>query len=234
MRELVYILKELTALPMFGIALTITTYAFGVWLNRKARTPLVNPLLISVILIVCVLLVFRIPYENYQSGGQMIELFLGPATAALAVKIYEQFELFKKNWLPIFAGAAVGAGASILCVTLMCRMFSLDEVLVASMMPKSVTTAIAVPLSVQNGGDASITVAAVIFTGILGAVFAPALIRLFRISDPVEAGIAIGTNSHALGTAKAIEIGDVEGAMSGIAIGIAGAITVVYMIFIKL
>ena len=162
----------------------------------------------------------------------MIELFLAPATAVLAVKIYEQFKLLRENWLPLLAGAAVGSAVSILCVTLMCRMFFLDEVLLASLLPKSVTTAIAVPLSEQNGGIASITVAALIFTGILGAVFAPALIRLFRIKDPVEAGIAIGTSSHALGTTKAIEIGDVEGAMSGVAIGVAGLITVIYIMFL--
>ena len=232
MSELLASLRELTALPMFGITLTIAAYAFGVWLNRRTRTPLANPLLVSVVLIVCVLTAFRIPYENYQPGGGMIELFLAPATAALAVKIYAQFRLLKANWLPILAGAAVGSAVSILCVTLMCRMFFLDGALLASLLPKSVTTAIAVPLSEQNGGIVSITVAALIFTGILGAVFAPALIRLFRIQDPVEAGIAIGTSSHALGTTKAVEIGDVEGAMSGIAIGVAGLITVIYMMFL--
>lgn len=232
MTEFIHALKELTATPMFGVTLTIAAYAFGVWLNHKAKTPLVNPLLTAVVLIVCILLAFQIPYENYQPGGEMIELFLAPATAALAVKIYEQFKLLKENWLPIISGAAVGSAVSIFCVNLMCRMFSLDEALTASLLPKSVTTAIAVPLSEQNGGIASITVAALIFTGILGAVFAPALIRLFRIKDPVEAGIAIGTSSHALGTTKAIEIGDVEGAMSGIAIGIAGLITVIYMLFL--
>ena len=232
MNEFLASLRALTALPMFGITLTIAAYAFGVWLSRRARTPLVNPLLAAVVLVVCVLLAFRIPYETYRPGGRMIELFLAPATAVLAVKIYEQFKLLRENWLPILAGAAVGSAVSILCVTLMCRMFFLDEVLLASLLPKSVTTAIAVPLSEQNGGIASITVAALIFTGILGAVFAPALIRLFRIKDPVEAGIAIGTSSHALGTTKAIEIGDVEGAMSGVAIGVAGLIKVIYIIFL--
>ncbi len=232
MNELSALWNEVTALPIFGIALTIFAYAFGVWLGRRARTPLVNPMLTALLLIIAVLLVFRIPYENYTAGGDVISIFLAPATAVLAVKIYEQLRLLKENWLPILVGCAVGSAASVICVILLCRLFFLDETLLASMLPKSVTTAIAIPLSEENGGLAAVTVAAVVFTGILGAVFSPFLIRLFRIQNPIEAGIAIGTCSHALGTTKAIEIGDVEGAMSGIALGVSGLITVLYVTFL--
>ena len=226
------IIQNITAEPSFGVMLTLLTYSIGVWLNRKTKTPLVNPMLVSVILIISVLLIFRIPYENYRSGGSIIELFLTPVTALLAVKIYEQLRLLKENWLPIFVGAAVGSAVSILCVILLCKVFTLDDVLLVSLLPKSVTTAIAVPLSEQNGGIVSVTVVSLVATGIMGAVFSPFFIKLLRIKNPVEAGIAIGTSSHALGTSKAIEIGDIEGAMSSCAIGIAGLITAMYILFI--
>ncbi len=224
-------IKELTISPLFGISVTVFAYAIGVWLNRKAKTPLVNPMLISLFIIIGVLLVFDIPYENYQIGGDMVEIFLAPATALLAVKIYQQFDRLKENWLPVLLGTAVGSAVSIVCVILLCRLFLLDQELLASLLPKSVTTAIAVPLSEQAGGLVPVTVAAVVITGVFGAVFAPLMIRVFGVKDPVEAGLAIGTCSHALGTTKAIEIGDVEGAMSGVALGVAGLITVIYTAF---
>ncbi len=231
MNNLLSILKDLTATPFFGIALTVFAYAIGVWLNRKAKTPLVNPMLVSLCLIIAFLVVFRIPYENYQIGGEMIELFLAPATALIAVKIYQQFDRLKENWLPVLLGTAVGSAVSMLCVIFLCRVFFLDQELLASLLPKSVTTAIAVSLSEQAGGLVPVTVAAVVITGVFGAVFAPLMIRVFGVKDPVEAGLAIGTCSHALGTTKAIEIGDVEGAMSGVALGVAGLITVIYTVF---
>lgn len=224
------IMNDITANPSFGIMLTLLTYSFGVWLNRKAKTPLVNPMMISVLLNICVLLAFRIPYSNYLAGGEVIEIFLTPVTALLAVKIYEQLHIIKENWIPIIAGTSVGSAASVVCVVVMSKAFGLEDVLTASMLPKSVTMAIAVPLSVQNGGIASITAVCLLVTGLLGAVFSPFLIKLFRIKNPIEAGLAIGTSSHALGTTKAIEIGDVEGAMSSCAIGIAGLITAVYIL----
>ncbi len=231
MNEFLAGVYALTAEPVFGITLSIFAYALGVWINRKTKTPLTNPLLIAVLLVIGVLLLFRIPYENYQKGGTVIEIFLIPATAAIAVKIYEQFPLLRRNWFPILMGTAVGAAVSVLCVLGLCRLFFLEEELLFSLLPKSVTTAIAVSLSEQYGGIAAVTVAAVLITGITGAVFAPFLLRLFRVKNPVEAGIAIGTSSHALGTTKAIELGDEEGAMSGIALGVAGLITVFYLMF---
>lgn len=224
------IIFEITSDPSFGIMLTLLTYSFGVWLNRKAKTPLVNPMMISVVLNICVLLSCNISYDNYMAGGSVIEIFLTPVTALLAVKIYEQLKVIKENWIPIIAGTAVGSAASIICVFVMCKAFGLEEVLVSSMLPKSVTMAIAVPLSVQNGGIASITAVCLLITGILGAVFSPYMIRIMKIKNPIEAGIAIGTSSHALGTTKAIEIGDIEGAMSSCAIGIAGFITAIYIL----
>lgn len=232
MNSFMEILKEFTSQPLFGVTLTIFTYIAGVKINRALKTPIANPNLISTFIVIAVLLIFGIPYDDYNQGGKIIEIFLAPATAALALKIYQQMHLLKKYWLPVLLGTAVGAATSIIVVYFMCKWAGLDEALTASLLPKSVTTAIAIPLSEQNGGIASVTVFCLVVTGIFGAMFSPTLIKLFRIKNPVEAGIAIGTSSHALGTTKAIELGDIEGAMSGCAMAITGLITVLYLMFI--
>lgn len=220
-------MRELLASPYFGIFLSIAAYALGCGLNRKFRTPLCNPLLIAIVLVVGVLLVFRIPYEDYNAGGEIISLFLAPATACLAVGIYAKLAVLKQYWLPILVGAVAGSASSMLSVYALCRLLGLDEQLTVSLLPKSVTTPIAVGIVESAGGLTPITVVAVIVTGILGAILAPTMIRLFRISDPVAAGLAIGASSHAVGTSKAVELGEVEGAMSGLAIGVCGVVTVV-------
>ena len=178
-------------------------------------------------LVVGVLLVFRIPYEDYNAGGEIISLFLAPATACLAVGIYAKLAVLKQYWLPILVGAVAGSASSMLSVYALCRLLGLDEQLTVSLIPKSVTTPIAVGIVESAGGLTPITVVAVIVTGILGAILAPTMIRLFRISDSVAAGLAIGACSHAVGTSKAVELGEVEGAMSGLAIGVCGVVTVV-------
>lgn len=218
--------------PLFGIVLCIFTFEIGVWLNRKTHSPLANPLLIAVALCIAFLQIFSIPLAAFNEGGRMISMFLAPATAALALSIYGQIDVLKKNLLPIAAGTLVGSLTSIISVLGLCKLFGLSDELTASLIPKSVTTPIAMEISQQQGGIVSITVAAVIVTGIFGAIFAPTLLKLFRVKDPVEAGIAIGTCSHALGTSKAVELGEVEGAMSGIAIGAAGIFTVLLSMFL--
>ena len=221
-------MEELLASPYFGIALSVAAFGVGVKLNRKLKTPICNPLIIAIVLIVAVLLIFRIPYESYNVGGEIINMFLAPATACLAVAIYTKIDILKQYWLPIVIGCAAGSAASMGSVYLLCRLFGLDESMTASLLPKSVTTPIAVSIAEPAGGVVPITVVAVIFTGILGGIFAPLLINIFRISDPIAAGLAIGASSHAVGTSKAIELGEVEGAMSGLAIGICGLITVLF------
>ncbi|HIW42693.1 MAG TPA: LrgB family protein [Candidatus Mediterraneibacter vanvlietii] len=221
-------MEELLASPYFGIALSVAAFGVGVKLNRKLKTPICNPLIIAIVLIVAVLLIFRIPYESYNVGGEIINMFLAPATACLAVAIYTKIDILKQYWLPIVIGCAAGSAASMGSVYLLCRLFGLDESMTASLLPKSVTTPIAVSIAEPAGGVVPITVVAVIFTGILGGIFAPLLIKIFRISDPIAAGLAIGASSHAVGTSKAIELGEVEGAMSGLAIGICGLITVLF------
>lgn len=221
-------MNEIFTSPYFGVALSILTFGIGVKLHQKLKTPVCNPLIIAIVLTSAVLLVFQIPYDAYNAGGEIINMFLAPATACLAVAIYTKLEILKQYWLPILVGCAAGSAASMASVYGLCRLFGLDESLTVSLMPKSVTTPIAVSIAEPAGGVVPITVVAVIFTGILGGIFAPLLIRLFRVSDPVAAGLAIGACSHAVGTSKAIELGEIEGAMSGLAIGICGIITVLF------
>ena len=211
-------MSEIFESPYFGVALSVIAFWIGVKLNRKLKTPVCNPLIIAIVLVSAVLLIFRIPYESYDQGGEIINMFLAPATACLAVAVYTKLQILKEYALPILVG--------------WCRLFGLDESLTVSLIPKSVTTPIAVSIAEPAGGMVPITVVAVIFTGILGGIFAPFLIRLFRVSDPVAAGLAIGASSHAVGTSKAIELGEVEGAMSGLAIGICGIITVLFSMIV--
>lgn len=226
------ILENLTSSPFFGICLTIFAYELGCLINRRLKTPIANPLMIAVALVILTLKLCRIPFSNYNRGGTFITMFLAPATASLAVNIYAQLEQLKKRLFPVLVGALAGSCASIGCILLLSKLFGLDGALTASLVPKSVTTPIAMGISEQLGGIVPVTVAAVVVTGIVGAVFAPVFIRLFRVNDPVAVGLAIGVSSHALGTTKALEIGQVEGAMSGIAIGIAGLITVILAQFL--
>ena len=223
---------ELCASPMFGIALSILTFWIGVKIQKKTKLVICNPLIISIVLCIGVLLIFKIPYESYNEGGSIINMFLGPATACLAVSIYTKLELLKKNWLPILVGCAAGSLTSMVSVFLLCKLIGLDESMTMSLIPKSVTTPIAVSISGAHGGIVPVTVVAVIFTGILGSMLAPTLIRIFRMKDSITAGLAIGACSHAVGTSKAIEIGETEGAMSGLAIGICGILTVLFSLFL--
>lgn len=225
-------MKELVSSPYFGVALSVAAFGIGVKLNQKIKSPICNPLIIAIVLVVAVLLVFHISYEEYNEGGQIINMFLAPATACLAVAIYSKMEVLKQYWLPVLVGCTAGSAASMGSVYVMCRLFGLENELMVSLIPKSVTTPIAVSISEPAGGVVPITVVAVIFTGILGGIISPLLIKIFRVSDPVAAGLAIGASSHAVGTSKAIELGEVEGAMSGLAIGICGIITVLFSMII--
>ena len=223
---------SLFASPYFGIALSTVAYLLGVRLQKKTGLVLCNPLIVAIVLVSAVLLIFRIPYESYDVGGAVINLFLAPATACLAVSIYTKAALLRQYWLPILVGCTAGSLASMGSVWVLCRLFGLDEAMTASLLPKSVTTPIATSVAESHGGILPITVVAVIFTGILGSILAPTLIRLFRIKDPVVAGLSIGACSHAVGTSRALELGETEGAMSGLAIGVCGILTVIFSLFL--
>ncbi len=212
--------------PVFGIGISLLTFYAGGLLYKKTGSPLMNPLVISMVMIIIFLLGFHISFEDYNRGGQFISFFLGPATVILAVPLYKKISLLKENVVPILAGISIGSAAGIASIIVMCKMFGLNELVSISMIPKSVTTPIGIEISSQLGGLPSITVAAIVFTGIAGVLLGPMVCKLFRIDNKVAVGVAIGTSSHALGTTKAVELGEIEGAMSGLAIGIAGLITV--------
>lgn len=225
-------MAEIFNTPYFGISLTIIAFLIGQKIQKKTGLLICNPLIIAVVIIVGILLILKIPYESYQQGGSIINMFLAPATACLAVSIYNKIQILKENWLPILVGCACGSLASMASVYAMCKLFRLDDAITAAMLPKSLTTPIAVSVAESLGGVSSITVVVVIFTGILGSIFAPTLIKVFRVNDPMTAGLSIGACSHAIGTSKALQIGETEGAMSGLAIGICGIFTVIFSMFI--
>ena len=215
--------------PVFYLALTLLAFSAGQWVNKKTGPPLANPLLIGCILVGAYLVLVGVPLEEYNEGGGVLTLCLTPATISLALPIYRQFEVLKKHLLPILAGAFAGSLASIGSVYVFGKLFGLDAQLICSLLPKSVTTPIGVALSESMGGLTAVTAIAIVFTGIVGAVFLPTALKLLGIQHPVVTGIAIGTASHAVGTSRALELGEIEGAMSGLAIGIAGLITAVLL-----
>ena len=219
--------------PFFGIALTVLAYWLGVQAQKRTGLVICNNMIVSVALLIAVLTLFHIPYEAYYEGGSVINMFLGPATACMAVTIYAKKDLLKRNWLPVLVGCLTGVVVSVGSILVMSRLFGLDAAMTASLLPKSVTTPIATAVSEGHGGIVSITVAAVIVTGILGNLTAPFLVKLFRVKDPVAVGLGIGACSHAMGTAKALEMGETEGAMSGLVIGMCGIITAVAALFFE-
>ena len=218
--------------PFFGLVLTCAAWCLGCWVQNRTRLVLLNPLVVAVAFILAVLAALDIPYSSYQLGGDMISLMLGPVTAVLALNIYHQRTLLREYFWPVLAGCLAGTLTSVGSVLLLCRLLSLDSAIAVSLLPKSVTTAIAVAISDAGGGIQSITVAAVIIAGAVGAIFAPLFAKLFRITDPVAEGVAIGACSHALGTAKAMEIGQLQGAMSSIAICVCGIMTSLLALFL--
>ena len=220
-------MSDLFAAPYFGVLLTVVAYWVATKIQRKTGHVLCNNMLLGALFVIIVLKVFNIPYDSYYVGGGIINYLLGPATACMAVNIYIRWEMLKKNFLPILVGCTVGVVTSLGSILLMCRLFGLDEIMTVSLLPKSVTTPIATAVSSAQGGVPSITVAAVIVTGILGNLVAPILVKVFRTKDPVAAGLGIGACSHAIGTARALELGETEGAMGGLAIGLCGIITAV-------
>lgn len=213
--------------PIFGILLSVIAFEIGIIISKKTKNPLLNPLLLAIIIVIVFLLGFGIPKEKYDLGGSFILFFLGPATVVLAVPLYKQIELLKKDFVPILVGIIAGSVTSIMSVILLSKLFRIDLNVAVSMLPKSVTTAIGMEISKEIGGIVSLSVAVIVLTGITGAVIGPGLLKLFRISDDVAQGVAIGTASHAVGTSKAMELGETQGAMSGLSIGIAGIATVI-------
>ena len=214
----------------FGVFISVVTYEIGALIKRKWNVAIFNPLLISIALIIVFLILFDVDYDTYDFGAQYLSYFLTPATVALAVPLYEQIEPLKNNWKAIIAGIFSGALTSALCVLILSIVMGLDHKQYVTLLPKSITTAIGMGLSEELGGIVTITVAVIVVTGVIGNMFAEQICKLFHITDPVAKGIGIGSASHAMGTAKAMEIGEVEGAMSSLSIAVSGLLTVVVSI----
>ncbi len=210
----------------FGTFLTLACYEIGLFVKRKVKRAIANPLLIAVILIIAVLLVFDVDYESYRQGADYVQYFLTPATVSLAVPLYRQLGYLKKHPGAILGGIAAGVLTAMAGIFLLSLAFGLDHGQYVTLLPKSITTAIGMGVSAKMGGMSAITVIAISVTGITGTILAETVCKVCKIKEPVAKGLAIGTAAHALGTSKAMELGEVEGAMSSLSIVVAGIMTV--------
>lgn len=217
----------LQSLPLLSLALTFGAYQLGLWCQKKWKTPLLNPILIAVVLVIGALLVTGFPLQTYQAGIGGISWLLTPATVCLALPLYRQIQVLKKNLPAILTGIAAGTAVSLLFIAFACRLLGMDRVFTISLLPKSITTAMGMVLSENAGGIGSLTAAAIIVTGILGSLFGTLLCKLLKITDPVAQGVAFGTASHVVGTSRANEIGALQGAVSSLSLAIAGILTAV-------
>lgn len=220
-------IQQLTDSPAFGILMTIIAYQIGLKIKNKTNHILANPLLIAVGLIILFLLVLKIPYTAYKVGGDGIHFFLGPLTVVLGLMLYRQRLIIKTHLLSLIIGITCGVLTSFFTVYLLSKVMGLDEVLLISLLPKSITTPMALSLTNILEGIPVITVVTVTITGTSGALLAPVVLKLFPNFNPIAVGVGIGTSAHAVGTSKALEIGETEGALSSAAIGLAGLITVI-------
>lgn len=218
----------------FGVVITIACYALGAALKKKFKLAIFNPILISTVIIIGILLIFGVSYDTYNEGAKYISYFLTPATVCLAIPLYQQIHLLKKHNKAIIIGILSGVLASLGSILAVAYIFGLSHQQYVTLLPKSVTTAIGIGVSQELGGIPTITVAVIVLTGIFGNMFSEGICKLFRIKEPVAVGIAIGTSSHAIGTTKALEIGEVQGAMSSLSIVVAGLLTVIAASFFAL
>ena len=210
----------------FGVTVSLIGYGAGIML-KKFKYAFLNPLLISIIFVIGVVMLCGVDYESYENSAQYLSYLLTPATVCLAVPLYQQMTLLKKNLAAVACGILAGVLASLGSVLLLAFLFGLEHDVYVTLLPKSITTAIGMGVSEELGGLVTITVAVIIVTGVIGNVIGEAVCKLFRIYEPIAKGLALGTSSHAIGTAKALEMGEVEGAMSSLAIAVAGLLTVI-------
>ncbi len=211
----------------FGVALSLLAYIAGIELKKKFKLSILNPLLVSIILVILFLAIFDVDYESYNQGGKYISYLLTPATVCLAIPLYQQIDLLKKNFKAIAIGIITGVFTSLVSILALSMIFKLSHELYVTLLPKSITTAIGIGVSEELGGIKTITVAAIVLTGISGNVIGESVCRLFKIKNPISVGLALGTSAHAIGTTKALELGETQGAMSSLSIAVSGLLTVV-------
>lgn len=218
----------LTSVPMFGLTVSLLVYWLFLTLQKRVNTPLLNPTFFSSVAIIVFLLAFHVDLETYDKTASVLNLLIGPATVALAIPLYRQIKVLKENWLAVLMAVLAGSLTSMGGVLLLCKLFQVPQELYWSMLPKSTTTAIGMAMAQELGGLEAVAAAAISFTGVTGAMLARTLAKVFRITDPVAQGLALGTASHVIGTsAGATELGEVQGAMGSLAIVTAGIITVI-------
>lgn len=210
----------------FGGVLTVGAYSFGYLLKQKWKLAVFNPLLVGIVVVILFLLGFQMDYDTYNQGAKYISYLLTPATVCLALPLYQQIEALKRNFVAIIAGIVTGAVTSAVCVLGLSVLFRFSHKEYVTLLPKSITTAIGMGISEELGGFVTITVAVIVITGVIGNILAEYVCKWFHIEEEVAKGIAIGSSSHAAGTAKAMEMGEVEGAMSSLSIAVSGLITV--------
>lgn len=221
-------MKEfLTNSVYFGVIISIAGYILGVKIKNKFKRGLFNPLLISILIVMAALLLLRVDYESYNTSAKYLSYLLTPATVCLAIPLYQQLELLKKNMKAVILGILAGMMSSLTSVLVLAYLFGLSHEQYVTLLPKSITTAIGMSVSEELGGITTITVAVIIITGVLGNIIAEIICKVFKIHNPIAVGLAIGTSAHAIGTAKAMEIGEIEGAMSSLAIAVSGILTVI-------
>ena len=217
----------LTQTALFSIVLTLGAYEIGLWLQKKLKSPICNPILVAVVLVIAALGLTGVSPKDYQAGSNTFSWLLTPATVCLAVPLYEQVKVLKKNLGAIACGVLAGTVTSLLCVALLCRVFALESEMVATLLPKSITTAMGIAISEQLGGIPAVTTAVIIVTGILGNIFGSSLCKLFKLEGPIAQGVAFGTASHVVGTSRASEISELTGAVSSLSLVVAGILTAV-------
>lgn len=211
----------------FGMFVSLLAYLIGMKLKKKFGWAVLNPLLVAIILVIAFLKATGISYTDYNEGASYISYFLTPATVCLAIPLYKQLELLKKNVAAVALGITSGVLGSALSIYLLSAVFKLEHVHYVSLLPKSITTAIGMGVSEEAGGIVTMTIVSIIITGILGNIVAESWFKLIRVNHPIAKGLALGTAAHAIGTAKALELGEIEGAMSSLSIAVAGLMTVV-------
>ena len=222
-------MTELLNLELSSVLLTLLAYQAGVLLQKKTKSPVCNPILVGVVLVLLFMALTGLENKTYQAANVRLSWLMTPATICLAIPMYQQVEILKKNWRAMVAGIAAGALSCLAVVLVWGLVFRFDRELTISLLPKSVTSAIGVPLSGLNGGILSITTAAIILTGITASVLGPGMCRLFRLDDEISRGVAFGTAGHVIGTAKATEMSPLTGAVSSLSLVVAGLLTAVML-----
>ena len=217
----------LTQTSLFAVVLTLGTYEFGMWLQKKLKSPMCNPILVSVVLVIAAIFLLKIPTGEYEAGCEIFSWILTPATVALAVPMYEQMKVLKKNLPAILAGVLAGVLTSLACVAVLSRVFALEDTMLASLLPKSITAALGIAVSEQLGGLPAVTTSAIAVTGILGNMIGSLLCGLLKIREPIAQGVAFGTASHVAGTSRAAEISELTGAVSSLSLVTAGILTAI-------